>query len=99
MTKQLNLTNLASAPKHSRADAAKVAVAGWVARAFNRWQRNKMISIMHGFDDRLLADIGVKRGEIAQAVDGILNEGRRAKQIEIDNAKLAQSEEQPKMAA
>ncbi|MCA9129197.1 MAG: DUF1127 domain-containing protein [Planctomycetales bacterium] len=99
MTEHLHLAGVATASKPTRLHALRLAFARWIATAFKRWQRNRLISTMQGFDDRVLADIGVKRGEIAQAVDGILNDDRKAKELEIDNARLARSEEQLQAAA
>ncbi len=76
---------------------------GWFGRWFQkvkwRWQRNKMIATLTEFDNSLLADIGITRGEITHAVDGLLQEGRNARRNKIKSAELAQSEVRPKMAA
>lgn len=41
-----------------------------VGAALLRWQRHRMRNALERLDDRMLADIGIYRGEIKHIVDG-----------------------------
>ena len=99
MTEQRHINALNPLLNQGRTVAATGTVGRWLADIVKRWQRNQVIARMHKLDDRRLADIGITRGEITQAVDGILNDHRTAEDDRIDGAKLARPEEQPKLAA
>lgn len=45
--------------------------------------RRKTIAALNSLDDHMLADIGITRGEITQAVDGLVHRGNKtvAKQL------------------
>ena len=43
---------------------------GWLGDTLRRWRRRKMIASLKSLDDRMLADIGLCRGDIEDTVDG-----------------------------
>ena len=42
-----------------------------LAKAKQRWQQRQMVMALQQLDDRLLADIGINRGEIPRVVAGL----------------------------
>ncbi len=48
-----------------------------IAGAVRRWQRNRMRLALERLDDRILADIGLYRGDIARIVNGFDDEELR----------------------
>jgi uncharacterized protein YjiS (DUF1127 family) len=67
--------HVTAAPRRLVYDAAlrPVAAAGRLLDGFvNALMRHRMKRVLHSMSDRLLADIGITRGEIDAAVDGFI---------------------------
>ncbi|WP_112323025.1 DUF1127 domain-containing protein [Oceanibium sediminis] len=41
----------------------------WLSRAFQRWQRGRLVAVLSAMDDRLLQDIGIERADIPRRAD------------------------------
>tara|TARA_R110002049_G_scaffold15115_1_gene62429 strand:+ start:923 stop:1234 length:312 start_codon:yes stop_codon:yes gene_type:complete len=64
----------------------------WIASALRNWQRRKLIAALEAMDDRLLRDIGIHRGEIANVVDGFSDRELRMAPLAPDAMKETQAQ-------
>jgi uncharacterized protein YjiS (DUF1127 family) len=69
---------------HSLADAVR---ALW-ERFARRFARNRAVHLLSGLDDRLLADIGLRRADIELAVDGGLGDPRMRRRAAMEELVL-----------
>jgi uncharacterized protein YjiS (DUF1127 family) len=65
-------------------------------RAIRRAERRRALAALAGMDDRLLADIGLRRGDIELAVDGRLADPRVTPRTRpVPSAERAPAPQQP----
>ena len=64
-----------------------------------RLERRRAIGRLAELDDRLLADIGLRRGDIALAVDGLLADARLTRRTPVATEQLLEGERCPVPAA